>query len=144
MNGLRSGLRRLVTKRSFCFCPRIIFALPGLQLLRETQNRIAWRMEIVVQALVGRLVIARTCSVRSNLDRNIPRFDPVFHSLQANHRPTPSAMAMRIEPVCIGLFQIPICARTCRGKRAPALRASKQKHMSKTFRYRLHATPCEE
>jgi len=68
----------------------------------------------------------------------------MLHSLHANHWPNPSAMAVRVKPVCIGNFQILIFARTCRSKRAPALRTSKQKDMRETFRYGLHVAPREE
>lgn len=87
------------------------------------------------------LAVARTWCVRSNTNRHFPRFDPMFHGLHANHRPTPSAVAMRIKPVCVSYFQVPVCACARGSKGAPALRASEEKDMGKTFSYGLHVAP---
>ena len=48
-------------------------------------NRIARRIQIVVQALVGWIAIARPLRVGPQVEWNSPFFDPVLRGLKAGH-----------------------------------------------------------
>lgn len=91
-------------------------------------NRCFWELPTDPSLQCSRLrlqfAIARAGRVRPYLDWNFPRFDPMFRGEYANHRSSPSTMAVRIEPVSTRNLKILLRACTCRSKRNPALRAS--------------------
>lgn len=82
-----------------------------------------------------RRTVARTGRAWLEWRVAFPCFDPVFYGRQAHHRSGPSAMAMRVEPVRVGVFEILFCARTCRRQRAATLWTLEQHYVSELRQY---------
>src|ERR1700676_5200795 len=59
-------------------------------------------------------------AVRLRLNWILPRLDPVAWGLSAGQSSTPPAIALTVEPLCVGTLQILLCAQPCRSKRVPA------------------------
>jgi hypothetical protein len=65
----------------------------------------------------------------------------MLHGLYANDRPIPSAVAMRVKPVPVSYFQVPVGACARRSKGTPAFRTSEEKDMGKALSDGLHVAP---